>query len=86
MISLYDAVTCLDNANLVRNIHGLIVGAQMDKCFLLTVRADERIDALDFNVVHLFHTSLNLILVRARITKEYQGVIFFDFLHRSLGG
>jgi len=76
----------LDDANLVRNIEGIVVLGQTNICLLLAIGPDEGVDLGGVDVVHLFDGLLDLDLAGAHINNEHKCVVLLDLLHGRLGG
>ncbi|GIL82347.1 hypothetical protein Vretimale_11818, partial [Volvox reticuliferus] len=74
----------LDDADLVGNVQGIIVGRKADVRLLLPIGPDQRIDLLGLNVVHAQHGILDLLLVGLKVNDEHQSVVVLNLLHRGL--
>lgn len=76
----------LDDADLVGNVNGLVVGAETNESLLLAVGADEGVDLDGLDVVHLLDGVLDLVLVGVDVDDEDEGVVGLNLGHGGLSG
>lgn len=76
----------LDDADLVGNIEGIMISGKLDISLLLAVRADQSVDALGVDGVHLLNGILDLVLVGMDVNDKDQSVVILNLLHGALSG
>ena len=64
----------------VGNIQSVIVRSQSDICLLLSIGPDQGVDLGHINVLELFHSLFDLVLIGLDIHNEHKCVVFC-FLH-----
>merc|ERR1719375_2768992 len=67
-------------------MNNVLSDSQLDEGLLVASGADERVDLLALDVVHLLHGAADLGLVRADVHDEHERVVLLNLLHGRLGG
>jgi len=76
----------LDDADFVGDVESIVVRRQAHVRLLHAIRADERVDFGNVDLVKLLHRLFNLGLVGLKIDDEDEGVVVLDLLHGGFGG
>ena len=79
-------VTRLDDADLVGDVEGVVVGGEPHVRLLRAVGADEGVDLLRLDVVHALDGILDLLLRGPGVDDEDEGVVVLDLLHGRFSG
>ena len=69
------------DAHLVGNIKGLLVGVEYDVGILVSIGADESVDSFNLDVVHLFTSFTDGVLVGPAVNDEHERVVVFNHFH-----
>lgn len=75
----------LDEADLVGDLEGVVVGSKTNVSLFPAVGADEGVDLGGLNIVELLDSVLDVALVGTEVDNEDEGVVVLDLLHGRLG-
>ena len=76
---------CLDDANLVGDVEGVVGRGQTDVRLLEAVGANQRVHLRRLDLIQLADGLLDLGLVGARVDDEREGVVLLNLLHGHVG-